>query len=200
MRMSEPCSRPRPRVSGWCEMGEGSADQSARLWCLETGACLVQYRGHSGSVNCVAISPRGVNDSNDLTVATASGDQVRVCHTFACRVQTSHIWRASLSHCAIATTSLAGVNASSEDELEGVITSDRDDNEGLPLALALSMHESRRDPGERRRPGRRDPHTACALDRPHGRRGRHRLAQWRRPHRAHLRRREGRDLERAHGC
>ncbi|XP_064644351.1 WD repeat-containing protein 37-like [Lineus longissimus] len=60
-------------------IGTASADYTARLWCIETGSCLLQYNGHSGSVNSLRFHP-----SQDL-VLTASGDQ------------TSHIWRAQIN-------------------------------------------------------------------------------------------------------
>uniref|UniRef100_A0A8R1E9Q2 WD_REPEATS_REGION domain-containing protein n=1 Tax=Caenorhabditis japonica TaxID=281687 RepID=A0A8R1E9Q2_CAEJA len=65
-----------------------SADQTARVWSLETGACLATYMGHTGSVNCVAISQHCTVDNSDgcgpaagLILATASGDE------------STHIWR-----------------------------------------------------------------------------------------------------------
>ncbi|CAP28801.2 Protein CBG08973 [Caenorhabditis briggsae] len=65
-----------------------SADQTARVWSLESGACLATYLGHTGSVNCVAISSTcAVNNSEGsgtaagLLLATASGDE------------STHIWK-----------------------------------------------------------------------------------------------------------
>lgn len=37
----------------------GSADRSAKLWDLATGACLRTYEGHGGPITCVAFSPDG---------------------------------------------------------------------------------------------------------------------------------------------
>ncbi|VDK47354.1 unnamed protein product [Anisakis simplex] len=65
-------------------LASASADQTCLLWSLDSGCCLAQYSGHSGSVNAVAFSPLSV-DPSDLTVATASGDH------------TAHLWKASVS-------------------------------------------------------------------------------------------------------
>jgi WD40 repeat protein len=54
-------------------------DHTARVWCVETCACLLQYVGHSGSVNSIRFHP-----SQDLVV-TASGDQK------------VHIWKAQVT-------------------------------------------------------------------------------------------------------
>ena len=53
-------------------------DQSASVWWAETGACLLQYVGHTGSVNSIRFHP-----TQDLAL-TAAGDQ------------TTHIWRANV--------------------------------------------------------------------------------------------------------
>lgn len=55
-------------------------DYTAKLWCIESGAVLLQYYGHRGSVNSIRFHP-----CSDL-VLTASGDQ------------TAHIWKASVSY------------------------------------------------------------------------------------------------------
>ena len=34
-------------------LATASADQTARVWGLHSGACLLQYHGHQGSVNSV---------------------------------------------------------------------------------------------------------------------------------------------------
>nr|KAG5703761.1 hypothetical protein BaRGS_009559 [Batillaria attramentaria] len=60
-------------------IGTASADHTARLFSIETGACLLTYTGHQGSVNAVRFHP-----SQDL-VLTASGDH------------TAHVWRAQFS-------------------------------------------------------------------------------------------------------
>uniref|UniRef100_A0A914W5L7 Uncharacterized protein n=1 Tax=Plectus sambesii TaxID=2011161 RepID=A0A914W5L7_9BILA len=100
-------------------LGSSSADQTARIWSLETGACLLQYVGHSGSVNSVSFSPTST-DAADLMVVTASGDQ------------SAHVWKASVSlPSAISHQPLP----SSEDELEPM--SEKEDVEGsawLPRA------------------------------------------------------------------
>jgi WD40 repeat protein len=51
-------------------------DHTACIWSIETGRRLLQYHGHSGSVNSIRFHP-----SRDL-VLTASGDQ------------TAHVWQA----------------------------------------------------------------------------------------------------------
>jgi WD40 repeat protein len=63
----------------YLEMLCGHIDHTARVWCVETGACLLQYVGHNGSVNSVHFHP-----SQDLVV-TASGDQK------------VHIWKAQVT-------------------------------------------------------------------------------------------------------
>ncbi|KJH48673.1 WD domain, G-beta repeat protein [Dictyocaulus viviparus] len=55
-------------------------DQTARVWWINSGACLYTYTGHTGSVNCVSFAPQAEAQS-DLTIATASGDQ------------SAHIWK-----------------------------------------------------------------------------------------------------------
>ena len=54
-------------------------DHTASLYSIDTGACLLTYGGHQGSVNAVRFHP-----SQDL-VLTASGDH------------TAHVWRAQFS-------------------------------------------------------------------------------------------------------
>ncbi|VDM72912.1 unnamed protein product [Strongylus vulgaris] len=60
------------------------ADQTAKIWSLNSGACLYTYTGHSGSVNCVAFAPQSENLTADVTVATASGDE------------SAHIWKVTI--------------------------------------------------------------------------------------------------------
>lgn len=84
-----------------------SADHTARLWWVESGTCLLQYTGHSGSVNSVRFHP-----TQELAL-TSSGDQ------------TAHIWRAHINT-ALQVESLKS-QSSGEDELEG---SEREDGEG----------------------------------------------------------------------
>lgn len=57
-------------------IGTAAADHTACIWSIESGRCLLQYQGHSGSVNSIRFHP-----NRDL-VLTASGDQ------------TAHIWQA----------------------------------------------------------------------------------------------------------
>nr|CAD7434181.1 unnamed protein product [Timema monikensis] len=60
-------------------IGTASADHTACIWSIETGRCLLQYQGHTGSVNSIRFHP-----SRDL-VLTSSGDQ------------TAHIWQAAVN-------------------------------------------------------------------------------------------------------
>ena len=55
------------------------SDHTARLYSIDSGACLLTYGGHQGSVNAVRFHP-----SQDL-VLTASGDH------------SAHVWRAQFS-------------------------------------------------------------------------------------------------------
>lgn len=57
-------------------IGTASADHSACIWSAETSRCLLQYQGHSGSVNSIKF-----HQNKDL-VLTGSGDS------------TAHIWQA----------------------------------------------------------------------------------------------------------
>lgn len=58
------------------------ADQTCLLWSLDSGSCIAQYAGHTGSVNGVAFAPSATD--TELTLATASGDR------------TAHIWKYNL--------------------------------------------------------------------------------------------------------
>nr|CAH7749898.1 unnamed protein product [Callosobruchus chinensis] len=60
-------------------IGTASADHTACIWHVESGKCLLQYQGHSGSVNSIRFHP-----AKDL-VLTASGDSL------------AHIWQAALN-------------------------------------------------------------------------------------------------------
>ncbi|KAL8588703.1 hypothetical protein ACOMHN_046475 [Nucella lapillus] len=68
-------------VSRHCQqvVGTASADHTARVFSIDTGACVLTYRGHQGSVNAIRFHP-----TQDLAL-TASGDH------------TAHIWRAQFS-------------------------------------------------------------------------------------------------------
>ncbi|KRZ70440.1 WD repeat-containing protein 37, partial [Trichinella papuae] len=59
-----------------------SADQTARIWCIETGVCFAQYVGHEGSVNCARFNLTNNGNGDNILVVTASGDQ------------SAHIWKA----------------------------------------------------------------------------------------------------------
>ncbi|XP_050311882.1 WD repeat-containing protein 37 [Anthonomus grandis grandis] len=60
-------------------IGTASADHTACIWSVDSSKCLLQYQGHSGSVNSVRFHP-----SKDL-VLTGSGDW------------SAHIWQAVLN-------------------------------------------------------------------------------------------------------
>lgn len=88
-------------------IGTASADHSARIWWMDNSACLLQYLGHSGSVNSLRFHP-----TQDL-VLTSSGDQ------------TAHVWKAQVN----LSMHIDGHKShSSEDELEG---SEREDADGV---------------------------------------------------------------------
>jgi len=76
-------------------LATGSADQTANIWGMHSGHCLLQYQGHSGSVNSIRFHP------NKELVLTASGDG------------TAHIWQ-----CAVNLFNEANRVGSSEDELD----------------------------------------------------------------------------------
>ncbi|XP_043273698.1 WD repeat-containing protein 37 [Venturia canescens] len=65
--------------SGQPIIATASADHTARVWGTESGRCLLQYIGHSGSVNSVRFHP-----TRDLAL-TASGDG------------SAHVWQASVN-------------------------------------------------------------------------------------------------------
>lgn len=81
-------------------LGTASADFTARIWCLQNEACLLQYVGHTGSVNSIRFHP-----SQDLAL-TSSGDGA------------AHIWR-----CAVSLPSnleiISKCQSSGEEELDG---------------------------------------------------------------------------------
>ena len=78
-------------------LATASADQTARVWGQHSGTCLLQYQGHSGSVNSVRFHP-----SKELALTT-SGDG------------TAHIWQCAVN---LHNESSSGRVASSEEELE----------------------------------------------------------------------------------
>jgi WD40 repeat protein len=79
-------------------LGTASADHTAMIWGMHSGQALLQYTGHSGSVNSLRFHP-----TKEL-VLTASGDG------------TVHIWQCAVH---LHNESSSGRLASSEDELEG---------------------------------------------------------------------------------
>ena len=80
-------------------LATASADQTARVWGMHSGACLLQYHGHSGSVNSVRFHP-----TKEL-VLTCSGDG------------TAHIWQCAVNLHNESSSGRVAVG-SSEDELE----------------------------------------------------------------------------------
>ncbi|KAK8403839.1 hypothetical protein O3P69_000132 [Scylla paramamosain] len=98
-----------------------SADQTACVWGIDGGKNLLQYTGHSGSVNSVKFHP-----SKDL-ILTSSGDH------------TAHIWQA------VITPDQLRVH-SSEDEVDGSDREDEDDGgrcdgAGGPATLRTPLRE-----------------------------------------------------------
>ncbi|VDM52047.1 unnamed protein product [Angiostrongylus costaricensis] len=61
-----------------------SADQTARVWSMNSGACLYTYVGHSGSVNCITFAPQSDTQCGEHMLATASGDE------------SAHIWKVAI--------------------------------------------------------------------------------------------------------
>ncbi|KAJ8307474.1 hypothetical protein KUTeg_015558 [Tegillarca granosa] len=79
-------------------IGTASADQTARVWSIQSGLCLLQYEGHHGSVNSIRFHP-----IQELAL-TASGDQ------------TAHIWGA---HVNLTSHDPVKSHSSGEDDVEG---------------------------------------------------------------------------------
>ena len=48
-------------------LATASADQTARVWGLHSGACLLQYHGHQGSVNSVRWAEEGARVGVSVT-------------------------------------------------------------------------------------------------------------------------------------
>jgi WD40 repeat protein len=97
-------------------IGSASADHTARVWCIDSGSCVLQYVGHMGSVNSIRFHP-----SQDLIV-TSSGDQK------------VHLWKAQLNNLHLETLKS---HSSGEDEPE---CSEKDDAEGA--SSSDEKHES----------------------------------------------------------
>lgn len=89
-------------------IASASADQTAKIWNADNGQCLLNYTGHNGSVNSIALSSDKTTD--EILVLTASGDK------------TVHLWKSS--HL----TSGSQPNASSEDDLDA--TSEKGEDYG----------------------------------------------------------------------
>ncbi|XP_049877725.1 WD repeat-containing protein 37 [Pectinophora gossypiella] len=79
---------------GQALIGTASADHTACVWSVEWGKCLLQYTGHSGSVNSLRFHP-----NRDIAL-TSSGDN------------TAHVWQAAVNWD-------LPRGQSSEEELEG---------------------------------------------------------------------------------
>ncbi|XP_078661551.1 WD repeat-containing protein 37-like isoform X6 [Branchiostoma floridae x Branchiostoma belcheri] len=86
-------SRAKPHV-----LGTASADRTAKLWCMATGQCVLNYIGHSGSVNSIRFHP------NDHLALTASGDH------------TAHVWRSAV---VLPQVPPEGNRSSDDDQIEG---------------------------------------------------------------------------------
>uniref|UniRef100_A0A915J127 WD repeat-containing protein 37 n=1 Tax=Romanomermis culicivorax TaxID=13658 RepID=A0A915J127_ROMCU len=100
-------------------LGSASADQTARIWNIETGVCLMQYTGHCGSVNSLAFNrtENVLAGTTGLLAVTASGDQ------------SAHVWKVLLPAKSSPSTNLASKSGtavpSSEDELD--VLSEKED-------------------------------------------------------------------------
>ncbi|CAH0728335.1 unnamed protein product, partial [Brenthis ino] len=81
-------------LPGQALIGTASADHTACVWSVEWAKCLLQYTGHSGSVNSIKFHP-----SRDIAL-TSSGDN------------TAHVWQAAVNWD-------LPRGQSSEEELEG---------------------------------------------------------------------------------
>ncbi|KAJ8035975.1 WD repeat-containing protein 37 [Holothuria leucospilota] len=91
-------------------LGTASADRTARLWCLDTGVCLLQYQGHKGSVNSIRFHAK------EPLVLTGSGDH------------TAHIWKSTVTLNPVQQNeSMQKSCPSSGDDLDG---SDKDELDG----------------------------------------------------------------------
>ncbi|XP_077993464.1 WD repeat-containing protein 37-like [Glandiceps talaboti] len=98
-------------------IGTASADRTARLWSIETGSCVLQYLGHSGSVNSIRFHP------NEPLAVTASGDHE------------AHVWRSFVSLPQLSEDHRSRPS-SGDDELDGSDKEDVDapvDNDNMTL-------------------------------------------------------------------
>ncbi|XP_043471479.1 WD repeat-containing protein 37 isoform X1 [Leptopilina heterotoma] len=105
--------------SGQPIIATASADHTARIWGIESGRCLLQYIGHTGSVNSVRFHP-----TRDL-VLTSSGDN------------SSHVWQAAVNW------DMPKRLQSSAEDLS-LVTGERsavDDQEELPPILRTPVRE-----------------------------------------------------------
>ena len=104
-------------------LGTASADQTARVWGMHSGTCLLQYQGHTGSVNSLRFHP-----TKELALTT-SGDG------------TAHIWQCAVN---LHNESSSGRVASSEDELEFIEEQYEDTGSQIPTLrtplVTLSGH------------------------------------------------------------
>lgn len=90
-------------------LATASADRTARLWCIETHSCVLQYLGHLGSVNSVRFHP------SEPLLLTASGDN------------TAHVWKSNVSLPTIGQQPESKSCPSSGDDLDG---SDKEEIDG----------------------------------------------------------------------
>ncbi|CAD5220703.1 unnamed protein product [Bursaphelenchus xylophilus] len=85
--------------NGHALVASASADQSARIFCPDSGECLFQYDGHNGAVNSISLMP-DISTNDQFFVLTASGDR------------TVHLWKTS------SLNESSQPNNSSEDDLD----------------------------------------------------------------------------------
>ncbi|WP_373540027.1 NB-ARC domain-containing protein [Chamaesiphon sp.] len=72
-------------------IASGSADGTAKVWCVDTGACLMTFRGHRDCVYGVAFAP-DFNDAGGAILATGSGDS------------TIKLWNVATGNCTMTLT------------------------------------------------------------------------------------------------
>lgn len=99
--------------SGQPVIATASADHTARVWGVDSGRCLLQYTGHSGSVNSVRFHPM-----RDL-ILTASGDN------------SAHVWQAAVNWDLPKRPPSAEDLTSSSDR--NTVTTTNDDQEDAPV-------------------------------------------------------------------
>ena len=101
-------------------IGTASADHTAIIWGMHSGRPLLQYTGHTGSVNSVRFHP------NKELVLTSSGDG------------TAHIWQCAVH---LYNESSSGRMASSEDELADNAGDKMSKEPSFPCPILLTFYD-----------------------------------------------------------